>query len=164
MASIINALEISGQGLSAQRAKMDVIAQNMANAETVQTDEGGPYRRKRVMISEDDSVQSFNQVLAQRQTALSRTNSGHMKGHAMSSGQKQELAGVDYDEVTDPDSSFRLVYDPSHPLADSDGYVKMPDVDVINEMVDMMSASRAYEANTTVIASAKKMTKDALDI
>jgi len=164
MASIINALEISGQGLSAQRAKMDVIAQNMANAETVETDEGGPYRRKRVMISEDDSVQSFNQVLARTRSSLARTNAGHLPGKVLVSGEKLDLAGVDHDEVTDPDSSFRLVYDPSHPKADTDGYVKMPDVDVINEMVDMMSASRAYEANTTVISAAKKMTNDALDI
>lgn len=164
MASIINALEISGQGLSAQRAKMDAIAQNMANAETVETEDGGPYRRKRVLMSEDDSVQSFNQVLARTQTSLARTNAGHIHGKAMVNGEKMELAGVDHKEVTDPDSAFRLVYDPSHPKADADGYVKMPDVDVINEMVDMMSASRAYEANTTVISAAKKMTNDALDI
>jgi flagellar basal-body rod protein FlgC len=66
--------------------------------------------------------------------------------------------------VTDPASSYRLVHDPSHPQADAEGYVKMPDVEIVTEMVDMMAASRAYEANTVAISTAKQMAKDALEI
>ena len=70
----------------------------------------------------------------------------------------------EHKQIVDPDSDFRLVYDPTHPDADDEGFVKMPDVDIVHEMVDMMAASRAYEANTNVIAAAKQMANDALDI
>jgi flagellar basal-body rod protein FlgC len=97
-------------------------------------------------------------------TKLARTNPGHRPGKTLAVNSKVEMPTVDMKEVEDPASSFKLVYDPSHPDADEEGYVKMPDIEIINEMVDMMSASRAYEANTVAIASAKKMAKDALDI
>jgi flagellar basal-body rod protein FlgC len=164
MGGIINAIDISGEGLSVQRARMNVIAQNMANAETVETDEGGPYQRKRVIVSENESAESFNSELAKANTRLARTHEGHRPGRVRILSEKTELSGVEAQEVTDPESSFRLVYDPSHPKADDEGYVKMPDVNVIDEMVDMMAASRAYEANTAVISAAKKMANDALDI
>lgn len=164
MGGILNAIEISAQGLSVQRARMNVVAENMANAETVQTDEGGPYRRKRVIVSEDKSSVSFRSQLSTADTKLARTHSGHIAGKRISFQKNERLSGVEYKEMVDAESSFKLVHDPSHPLADAEGYVQMPDVEVINEMVDMMAASRAYEANTTVIASAKKMARDALDI
>ncbi len=164
MGGLINAIEISSQGLSTQRAKMNVIAENMANAETVETDEGGPYRRRRVVVSEDKKAVSFNKLLSQANTRLARTNAAHRPARAAVTGEKETVSSVSYEEVTDPDSSFRLVYDPGHPNADEDGYVCMPDIDVITEMVDMMTATRAYEANTSVISASKQMAQDALDI
>ncbi len=164
MGGILNAIEISSQGLSVQRARMNVVAENMANAETVQTDEGGPYRRKRVIVSEDKSKVGFRSHLSNANTKLSRTHAGHISGSRLSLQKNERLSSVGHEEIVDAESSFKLVHDPTHPLADAEGYVKMPDVEVINEMVDMMAATRAYEANTTVIASAKKMARDALDI
>ena len=164
MGGILNAIEISARGLSAQRSKMNVIAQNMANAETTETPEGGPYRRKRVVISEDKQTQSFSTALSKATTNLARTNPGHRFGRSLAAQQESEITSVDYKEVEEPKDSYRLVHDPSHPDADEDGFVKMPNIDVITEMVDMMTASRAYEANTSVISAAKKMANDALDI
>jgi len=164
MGGILGAIDISATGLSAQRAKMNVIAQNMANAETVETDEGGPYRRKRVLIAEDESATNFNTLLKKADTKLARTHGGHRTGVARSQSSQVEISSVEHEQVTDPESSFKLVHDPTHPRANEGGFVKMPDVEIIHEMVDMMTASRAYEANTAVISTAKSMVKSALEI
>ena len=164
MGSLINAIQVSAQGLSAQRAKMNVVAQNMANAETVETPEGGPYKRKRVIVSEDKTTAPFTDYLSQASTRLTRTHEGHRPSRARLESGSVKVSTVEHEEIVDPESSFRLVHDPSHPAADDEGFVKMPDVDVVHEMVDMMTASRAYEANTSVISAAKKMANDALEI
>ena len=143
---------------------MNAVAENMANAETTETPEGGPYRRKRVVVSEDPVRTSFKEELTQARAGLSRTNSRHLSGFALPGAQGVEVPTADMKITEQADNSFRLVYDPSHPDANSDGYVKMPNVDVITEMVDMVAASRGYEANTSAIAAAKKMAKSALDI
>jgi flagellar basal-body rod protein FlgC len=94
---------------------------------------------------------------------LARTHPEHKLGKVTKVREDSELASVDGQETRQKDS-FKLIFDPTHPEADEEGYVKLPDIDIITEMVDMMVASRAYEANTTAIASSKKMVKDALDI
>lgn len=164
MSSILKTFDISSQALSVQRAKMNAVAQNMANAETVETPEGGPYRRKQVTVTENREKASFTRELSRARGRLTTTQSGHIAGRGMSVTEKDEFSGVKYTEQTDPGANFKLIHDPSNPLADEDGFVKMPDIDVITEMVDMMAASRAYEANTTVVSTAKKMALDALDI
>ncbi|MCB2201353.1 flagellar basal body rod protein FlgC [bacterium] len=164
MGSMLTSFDISARGLSIQRAKMDVTAQNLANAETTETPEGGPYRRKRVLVKEEPFKTSLDNALKRPDTILTKTNSAHRSGHVLRTGDKIELSSAEATEVRDPASSYRLVYDPSHPQADEEGFVKMPDIEIINEMVDMMSASRAYEANTVAISTTKKMAKDALDI
>ena len=164
MSGILNAIDISSQGLSVQRAKMNTVAENMANVETTRTADGGPYRRKRVVVEEVDQPGTFDSVLNRARTKLARTSSRHLGGKTIPSSHKVDLPGVETKGITDKDAEYRLVYDPSHPDADSDGYVKMPDIEIVNEMVDMMAASRAYEANTVAIASAKKMARNALDI
>ncbi|MBU0984864.1 MAG: flagellar basal body rod protein FlgC [candidate division Zixibacteria bacterium] len=164
MGGILNAIEVSAQGLSVQRARMDAVAQNMANAETAETKEGGPYRRKRVMVEEEEGKASFRSQLNRADTRLARTNRAHRSGGMNGNFETVSVSAVSHQEVADPESSFRLDYDPTHPKADADGYVKMPDIEVVDEMVDMMVASRAYEANTAVISTAKKMAMDALDI
>jgi flagellar basal-body rod protein FlgC len=164
MSGLLAAIQISSKGLSVQRTKMNVVAQNLANAETTETVEGGPYRRKRILVSEDRVKEPFSSVMRQAETHLLRTHRGHRSGKAQPTQSSTEYSAVDLKEVQDPESGFKLVYDPSHPDADDKGYVRMPDIEVINEMVDMMAASRAYEANTVAIAAAKKMAKDALDI
>ncbi|MCK4605867.1 MAG: flagellar basal body rod protein FlgC [candidate division Zixibacteria bacterium] len=164
MAGILNAIEISSRGLSIQRARMNVVAENIANAETTETVEGGPYRRKRIVVSEGKTEGTFDSMIKQATGRLTRTDSRHLSTQSRPSSRKVDLPSVDWAETVDPDSGFRIVHDPSHPEADADGYVKMPDVEIVNEMVDMIAASRAYEANTSAISAAKKMAQDALDI
>ena len=164
MSGLLGAINISSKGLSVQRAKMNAVADNIANAETTETAEGGPYRRKRVMVSEVTENEKFGSVLRRANNRLNRTHAGHRLGGLKPAGKKVEMSSVEGQEVQDPASSFQLVHDPSHPQADENGYVQMPDIEIINEMVDMMAATRAYEANTVAISSAKQMARDALDI
>lgn len=164
MAGLLNAIEISSQGLSIQRARMNTVAENIANAETTSTTKGGPYKRKRILASENKNKGTFNSLVRQAGTRLERTDQRHLTSGSRALTKTVEIPTVDWKEITDPDSSYRLVHDPSHPEANDEGYVKMPDIEIVNEMVDMMAASRAYEANTAAISSAKKMAKDALEI
>jgi flagellar basal-body rod protein FlgC len=163
MSGILNAIGISSKGLSVQRAKMNVVAENIANAETTETPEGGPYRRRRVTVQEE-KVSDFKSLLRKANTFMARTNSRHLPGRQHIINEEVDSSAVKMKEIKDPESSYKLVYDPSHPEADEEGYVRMPDIEVINEMVDMMAATRAYEANTVAISSAKTMAKDALEI
>jgi len=164
MAGVLQAIELSSKGLTVQRRKMNVVAENIANAETTQTAEGGPYQRKRVIVKEAKEAGTFDSYLHKAQTPLARTNPQHRTGMQVDVKKRDMMSSVEAKEIQDPNSAFRMVYDPGNPEADADGYVKMPDVEIITEMVDMMAASRAYEANTAAIQSSKKMVKDALDI
>ena len=163
MSGILNAIGISSRGLSVQRTKMNVVAQNIANAETTKTPEGGPYRRKRVTVQEE-KVSDFKSLLRKADTHVSRTHPNHRPGRKHIVNEEVNSSSVSMTEIEDPESSFKLVHDPSHPEANDEGYVRMPDIEIINEMVDMMAATRAYEANTVAISSAKTMAKDALEI
>lgn len=164
MSGILNAIELSAQGLSIQRSKMNTVAKNIANAETTETKEGGPYRRQRVVVSEDMVRGNFATQLRKAGLNLSRTDLKHLPVRSLAVRADSELATAKMKVVDDPDSNYRLVYDPSHPDADEQGYVKYPDIEIVNEMVDMMAASRAYEANTVAITTAKKMAEESLDI
>lgn len=164
MSGILGAIDISSQGLSVQRSRMNTTAQNIANAETTRTNEGGPYRRKRVVVSEAQERTSFSQMVKRAGTRLSQTNSRHLRGHSIGLRQEIDAPSVSLEEIVDPATNFRIVHDPNHPDADGEGYVQYPDIDVVTEMVDMMAAARAYEANTVAIATAKQMAKSALDI
>ncbi|SFU75064.1 flagellar basal body rod protein FlgC [Alicyclobacillus macrosporangiidus] len=147
MAGWIDSLGISASGLTAQRLRMDVIASNIANAQTTRTPEGGPYRR-RVVELEPVNAPTFAEVLTGVSSGAGETGVG--------AGVR--VAGV----VTDP-SPFPVVYDPSNPDA-VNGYVQMPNVDISTEMVDMVAAARAYEANVTAFNAGKQMQMDALSI
>jgi len=164
VSGIFNAIDISASGMTLQRRKMDVVSQNLANVETTRTNEGGPYRRKRVVVNEVKDQVPFRNVMNQAQTRLTRTNNGHLGGKSVSRHESLEVSKANAKEVDDPNSGVKLIHDPSHPDANDDGFVAMPDIEVINEMVDMMAASRAYEANTTAILTAKDMAKNALEI
>ncbi len=156
-------LNISAMGLSAQRKRMNAIASNMANAETTRTEDGEPYRRKIVSLNTAPGT-SFGSVLEATGERLATTDTRHFAVGFEQVGSSDNVpGGVEAKESSDP-SPFRVVYDPSHPDADKDGYVKMPNVNVVTEMVDMISASRAYEANVTSVNSMKQISKDALEI
>jgi flagellar basal-body rod protein FlgC len=134
------AFNISASALTAQRTRLNVISSNMANVHSTQTPGGGPYRRKDVVFSETRIGESFSNVL------------------------DSKIKGVDVTEIIDDPRPFKTVYDPYHPSADKDGYVRYPNVNVIEEMVNLLSARRSYEANVSVIKAAKNMVKKALEI
>ena len=164
MSGLLNAIEISSRGLTVQRTKMNTVAENMANAETTETPEGVPYRRKRVIITSEPARGRFKTELRRANGSLMRTHQSHIPGRSVGRTNQTELSSVSSQESVDKNEEFRLLYDPTHPDANEDGYVRMPNVDIIEEMVDMMTASRGYEANTVAISTAKKMANDALEI
>lgn len=139
---ILTALKISGSGLKAERARLNVTAMNLANANTTRTMEGGPYKAKSVVFGA--------RPVANFQDTLNATQS--------------RLRTVEVVEVVEDDKPFREVYDPSHPDADDNGIVRFPNVDLAEQMVDMISAKRGYEANVTAIDAVKSMAMKALDI
>lgn len=140
---ILTAMQISGSGLKAERARLNVAAMNLANANTTRTMEGGPYRAKSVVFAAKPLERGFRDAL-----------------EASSSRLRQ----VEVAEVVEDKAPFREVYDPSHPDADANGIVKMPNVNVAEQMVDMMSARRSYEANVAALDAIKDMASKALDI
>ncbi len=149
---LFDALDISGSGLSAERMMMDVTSENLANAQTTRTAQGGPYQRKEVVFQQAQSGSSFGSVL---QGALAGTPAAT----SVSPGGGVEVAGI----VNDPNPP-RMVYDPGHPDANAQGYVAMPNVDPVSEMVDLISASRGYEANVTAMQTTKTMFEKTLSL
>ena len=144
--SLFGALDISASGLTAERLRMNVTAENLANAQTTRGADGGAYKRKLVVLQE-----------AGNDGASARPSFGTQLDGAIGSGVK--VAQVSEDSAPD-----RLVYDPSHPDADGQGYVHMPNVNPVTEMVDLISASRSYEANVTAMQTAKQMYTKTLDL
>lgn len=162
---IFPSLDISGTGMRAQRRRMTAIASNIANAETTRTEEGGPYRRRVVVMREGTETYGFKEIFDEIRTSLRLTNPRHRTmSHTPASVSQVQPRGVESEEIEQTDTPPRLVYDPHHPDADADGYVAMPNINVVREMVDMMLASRAYEANVAAVQAAKEMAKRALEI
>ncbi len=159
---LFGALNISASGLSAQRKKLDAVASNIANVNTTRTENGEPYRR-RIAVMKAKKAEGFQVVLRKTTQKLAVTNPNHLQPRKHLLTNKEEEVAVQAQIKEDP-SEFRKVYDPSHPDADKDGYVRMPNINLVTEMVDMINASRNYEANLSSINAAKKMAKAALEI
>jgi len=140
---IFQAMQVSASGLTAERFRLDLIANNIANVHTTRTEEGGPYRRRSAVFAE--------RVLEARQ--------GQGIGLPGQAGGGVRVAAVSEDR-TEP----RLVFEPGHPDANAEGYVAYPNINIVQEMVDMISATRAYEANVTALNAAKSMFLKALEI
>jgi flagellar basal-body rod protein FlgC len=141
--SLFGGMEISASALTAERLRMDVVAENLANAQTTRGADGQPYRRKEVVLQE--RAASFGASLSA----------------AMSQGTS---AGVEVAAIAEDQTPLKRVYDPGHPDADPQGYVSMPNVDTVTEMVDLISAQRAYEANVTAMQAAKQMFSRTLEL
>lgn len=140
MINAFNTLRISASGLSAERLRMDTIASNMTNYATTRGEKGQPYRRKVAVFQENLNTAMEN-------------NKGNV-----------QLNGVKAVSIEEDKSDFRRMYDPANPDSDKDGYVLMPNVNILNEMADMISATRAYEANVDCLNSEKRMFSKALEI
>jgi flagellar basal-body rod protein FlgC len=142
MLKAFNSLRISASGLSAERLRMDTIASNIANVTTTRGEDGQPYKRKIAVFQENLERELNNKTGKTEETML----------------------GVKAVGIEEDASELRRVYDPSHPDADEEGYVEMPNVNILNEMADMISATRAYEANVTAMNATKGMFLKALEI
>ena len=143
--SIFSSINISASALNAERTRMDVISKNLANANTTRTQSGDPYRRQVVVFQEANEKQSFKSIFDSKKN-------------------KDVENGVEIVGIVEDKTPFRQVYNPGHPDADEKGYVTMSNVDTITEMVDMISATRSYEANVTALNTSKGMLLKALEI
>lgn len=155
---LFDSFRIAASGMTAQRLRMDVIADNVANANSTRQASDEPYRRKLVVFSE-----ALDRELSTGSHLSTRRASGSLRGRT-ARDDYPGLSGVRVARVVDDSTPGPIAYDPSHPHADEDGYVQMPNVDIVREMVDMISASRAYESNVAVIDAAKTMFLKALEI
>lgn len=138
--AFLDSLNISGSALTAQKLRMDIVSQNISNANTTRTEDGGPYRRKLVVFREGG--ESFSDIM----------------------GRYGGASGVEVSAIVEDPGDLKPVYNPGHPDADENGYVMMPNVDTMEEMVDMISATRSYEASVTAFNAAKLMAAKALEI
>jgi flagellar basal-body rod protein FlgC len=146
---LFDAIDASGSALSAERLRMDVTSENLANAQTTKGADGQPYRRKEVVLQQAGAAgTSFSSVLASMQGA----------------GGAKSVNGVRVAGIAEDTSALKRIYDPGHPDADKQGYVTMPNVNTVTEMTDLISSSRAYEANVTAMQTAKTMFIKTLDL
>ncbi len=144
--SFFNAMNVSASGLTAQRLRMDVISENIANVNTTRGKDGNPYKRKIVLFQEMTDTPPFSIHL---NSAINQAKEGY---------------GVRASRIVEDETPGPKTYDPSHPDADADGYVSMPNVNMVTEMVNMISASRSYEANVTALNNNKSMLAKTLEI
>ncbi len=139
-----SSMRISATGMNAQQTRQNTISSNIANAETTETEEGGPYRRQDPIFQAQPDRENFGEILA-----------GAMDEHAQ---------GVQVTEIHKDTRAPRMVYNPKHPSANKEGYVAMPNISPVEEMANMISAQRSYEANVTALNAAKQMANKALEI
>jgi len=142
---LLASMNISAAGMSAQRTRMDIVAENIANADSTRTKNGGPYRRRQVVFQAIAPEQQFSNIF----------------NSAFKSNAQQSVKAA---YIAQDKKPFREVYDPSHPDANAQGLVKMPNVNPVEEMVDMNAASRSFEANVTTLEASKRMFLKSLEL
>ncbi|MFB6344691.1 MAG: flagellar basal body rod protein FlgC [bacterium] len=171
--SLFDALTTSGSGMTAERLRMEVSADNLANANSTRTEDGGPYKRKVVRLEPrgnegisfpDIASDSSDEISVPEVTGPSEEQVGDSGIPGMNTGDSEAGDGVRVTGIVESDGEPRRVYKPDHPDANEKGYVLMPNVEPVKEMVDMMGASRAYEANVSAIQSTKSMFQQSLRI
>ena len=150
--AFMTAMNIVGSGLTAEQLRLDVISENVTNMNTTRTEAGGPYRRKMVVFQAEDGRNSFRNIMAAAQNGLV-SNTGYNR-----------TAGVKVTEIVEDQSDFKLKYDPTDPDANEEGYVELPNVDMVKEIADAMAASRAYASNVTAFNTLKSVLSSGLEI
>lgn len=150
--SFLSSMNIVSSGLTAQHLRLDVISENITNMNTTRTEAGGPYRRKMVVFQAEDGRDDFRNVLARVQNGKV-SNAGY-----------ERSAGVRVTEIAEDPSDFKLKYDPTDPDANEEGYVELPNVDLVKEITDGMAASQAYSANVTAFNLLKSVVSKGLEI
>lgn len=168
---LFDAIDIAGSGLSAERVRMDVTSENLANAQTTRTSSGGPYRRQEVELQQIGSS-SFSSALAgaieqeggESAEAEDGVSAGASPLMPASTGEGGPVGGVQVAGIVNDQTPDQLVYNPGSPEANAQGYVRMPNVDTVTEMTDLISESRAYEADVTAMQTSKSMFNSTLGI
>lgn len=150
--AFLSSMNIVGSGMTAQQLRLDVISENITNSNTTRTEGGGAYRRKMVVFEAETGRDEFRDVMAKAANGMV-PNAGY--GNA---------GGVKVTQIVEDPSDFKMVYDPTHPDADADGYVAMPNVDMVKEMADAMAATQAYSANVTAFNALKTVVSKGLEI
>jgi len=158
----LSSFDINGYGLSAQRARINVISSNIANANTTRTAEGGPYRRQEVLFK----AVNFDEVL---NAELEKNNDSLKYEDPLKEGERGKVPtppvmSVVVDKIVRDDSEPKMKYDPAHPDADSKGYVAYPNINPVVEMADLIEATRSYQANVSAVQSVKTMVENAISI
>ena len=162
--SIFRAMDNSAMGLAVQRTRMNVISENLANVDTTRTPEGGPFRRKLVQIEQGRPGEKFADVFQKPRIEMKEPNDKHIEAKPFRHIVSPAPWGVHVAEITRDPSAFRMVFDPHHPDANEEGFVAMPNINPVQEMIDLITASRAFEANVTAINASKDMVRNALRI
>ena len=153
--NIFRIFNVAGAGMSAQRTRMSVVAGNLANAETTRTPEGGPYRRRNVFFRSLPLREDFPSLLQAHSS---------MPLHLARENSQTDVNAVEVVKVSASARAPRKVYDPQHPDADNEGYVPYPDINTMEEMTDLLSATRTYEANLTTFNTTKALVRKLLEM
>lgn len=150
--AFLSSMNIVGSGLTAQQLRLDVIAENVTNANTTRTEAGGPYRRKMVVFQAEAGRDTFRDAMARASAGLV-PNTGY-----------DTAGGVRVTQIIEDGAPMKQVFDPTHPDADANGYVTMPNVEMVKEMTDAMAATQAYSANVTAFNALKMVVAKGLEI
>ncbi len=154
--AFLSSMNIIGSGMTAQQLRLDVISENITNMNTTRTEGGGAYRRKVIVLEAERGKNGFRAAMA----AAGRSGTS-----SVTSNRGYETAGgVRVASIQEDDSELRMVYDPTHPDADEDGYVELPNVILVKEVTDAMAASQAYSADVTAFNALKQVVSKALEI
>ena len=163
--SMFSLLGISASGMNVQRRLMDVVAGNIANSKTLKGPDGKPYQRKVAVIRGNQQFNADLEKAIMRRLDLARTNGRHIDSTSWRPGKQRRTQPVMVEDVRSVENgSWNLVFDPSHPEADDNGYVAFPNINILTEMVEMIAANRAYQANLSAFNSAKELFKMSLNI
>ncbi len=162
--NLFRGIDISSTALSAHRRAMEMVSENIGNANTTRTVEGGPYQRQTPVYEEIGGLE-FSDMLYRMTSRMYGSNRGHIaEGHTPSVPGYNRGGGVDVASVRPVEQEFRLEHDPFHPDADPNGYVRYPKINILEEMVQLMQISRSFEASVTAMQASKSMAKKALEI
>ncbi len=162
---LFQGIDISSTGLSSYRKAMELISENIANVNTTRTEEGGPYQRQSPVFEERNRAGSFGELLRSTTSRMRATSDAHFpRRTTLLSAPDRTVDGVRSFGVRPEQMEHRLVYNPHHPDANAEGYVRYPKINILEEMVALMQVSRSYEANVTAMQAAKQMAKKALEV
>ena len=164
IADFFSSFKISASGLSAQKKQLNITAENIANSSTTRTIDGTAYKRKVLLKKSISNSPIFSGFLNKARIGLRTSNPNHISASTDKSSRPSSIKDFNITTEVSEKSQFKKLYDPNHPDADEEGYVEYPDINVITEMLDLITASRAYDANVTVMNAAKSMARRTLSM